>query len=57
MSASNHALVWDDIQLDKVVKAQANAAPAPYAGVWAALSATASRWIAAPGSMNRKKGS
>jgi len=29
MSASNHALVWDDIQLDKDVKAQANAAPAP----------------------------
>jgi len=29
MSASNHALAWDDIQLDKDVKAQANAAPAP----------------------------
>jgi len=29
MSASNHALAWDDIQLAKDVKAQANAAPAP----------------------------
>jgi len=29
MSASNHALAWDDIQLAKDVKAQATAAPAP----------------------------
>ena len=29
MSASNHALAWEDIQINKDVKAQANAAPAP----------------------------
>lgn len=29
MSASNHALAWDDIQINKDVKAQASAAPAP----------------------------